>query len=211
MTGFGALYVLTFARPRRAFEVLLGRDERLRWATYAVAITAVVYTLVYVFLARNGGRPTELAPWLAIEPERYYAVNQWLAAPSLVLAWVAAAGFAHLLARALGGTGNYEDVVAVLGLGLSVAMWSTGLHDLATTFAGWLGALDQRAYEDAMNDPSAGPGVLIRVLMSLYVGWFLVVFAKGIGVAHRLGAVRASVVGVIAFSVFQGLFFLFNR
>ena len=102
-------------------------------------------------------------------------------------------------------------VALTLGLAISVAIWSTGLHDVVTTCLGYLGALDQRAYEDAMNDGATGPGILIRALMLLYLAAFSVLFTKAIGAAHGLGVARSSCAGVLGFVVFQALYFLFNR
>jgi hypothetical protein len=211
MASFGTIYAGVLRRPRRTFDALVRDDRRVRFGAYGIAIAAALYGAVYFFLAHNGGRPTVMVPWLAIPAEEYYGWNLYMNAPSTVLAWVAAAGFAHLAARALGGRGDYESVLGTLGLAISVAMWSTGLHDVVTTFMGYLGALDQRAYEDAMNDSTSGPGVLIRVLMLLYASLFSVLFTKAIGASHRLSVTRSSCAGVLGFVVFQGLYFLFNR
>lgn len=211
VTSFGSIYVGVLMRPRRTFDALVRDDRKVRFGAYGIAIAAALYGAVYFFLAHNGGRPTVLVPWLAIPAEEYYRWNLYMNAPSTVLAWVAAAGFAHLAARALGGRGDYESVLGTLGLAVSVAMWSTGLHDVVTTCMGYVGALDQRAYEDAMNDGSTGPGALIRALMLLYVGAFAVLFTKAIGASHGLSVVRSSCAGVLGFVVFQGLYFLFNR
>lgn len=211
MPSFAQIYWGVLVRPRATFDRLVRDDRKVRFGLYGVGITAVLYTAVYFFLANNGGRPTDLVPWLAIPAEQYYRWNLYLHAPSVLLAWIASAGVAHLVARALGGRGEYESVVGALGLAISVAMWSTGLHDVVTTCMGWLGVLDQRAYEDAMNDGSSGPGMLIRTLMLVYLAWFSVLFTKAVGAAHALSLPRASVVGVLAFVVFQAVFFLFNR
>ncbi len=163
MVSFGSVYLGVLVRPRRTFDALVRDDRKVRFGAYGVAIAAALYGAVYFFLAHNGGRPTVLVPWLAIPAEEYYRWNLYMNAPSTVLAWVAAAGFAHLAARALGGRGDYESVLGTLGLSISVAMWSTGLHDVVTTCMGYLGALDQRAHEDAMNDAGSGPGEPLKV------------------------------------------------
>lgn len=211
MTSFTSVYLGVFLRPRRTFDALVRDERKLRFGGYGVAIAAALYTAVYFFLAHNGGRPTVLVPWLAIPAEEYYRWNLYLNAPSVVLAWIAASGFAHLLARALGGRGEYESVAGTLGLAISVAIWSTGLHDVVTTCMGYVGLLDQRAYEDAMNDGGSGPGMLIRSLMLLYLAWFVVLFTKAVGASHGLGVGRSACAGVVGFVVFQGLYFLFNR
>lgn len=209
--SFLALYALAFVRPRRAMAALLDEPRRLRWGSYGVAVAIATYTLVYFFLSQNGGRPTAFTPWLAIPPEVYYRYNLVLHAPSVVLAWIAAAGFAQLAAGALGRRGTFEDTLAMFGLAIGVASWTTGLHDLVTTFLGYLGRLDQRAYEDAMSAPGTGAHRLIWSLMIVYLFVFVVLFVRGVAAAHRLRAVRALPAGVAGFAVYQAVFCLFNR
>lgn len=210
MIRFRSLYALAFVRPRLALERLVDSPRALRHGAFAVGITALVYTLVYVFLAHNGGRPTVFAPWLAIPAQEYYRWNQFLHVPSILLAWIAAAGCTQLAARALGGRGSFEQTLAVLGLGVSIASWWTGLHDLVTTFLGFVGAIDQRAYEDAMSSPTAARALLF-VLMSGYLVWFLVMFTKGVAVAHRISSGRSLAAGALGFAVYQLVFVVFNR
>lgn len=210
MKSFLSIYIQVFFRPEQAFETLQARPARLPLAGCAVAITAVSYLLVYVFLARNGGRPTVFHPWLAIPPEEYYRYNQFFVVPSIALAWIAAAGFTHLAARALGGKGTFDDTFVLLGFGLSVSTWWTGLHDLVTTFLGFVDVIDQRAYEDALSSPTPFR-TLLWTLMAGYLAWFLITFAAGVRVAQRLKGTRAWVGGGIGFVVYQLVFVLFNR
>lgn len=211
VTSFGSAYLGALLRPRRTFEAVVLDDRKVRFGAFGIAIAAALYGAVYFFLAHNGGRPTVMVPWLAIPAEAYYRWNLYLNAPSTVLAWVSAAGFAHLTARALGGRGDYESVLGTLGLAISVAMWTTGLHDVVTTCLGYVGALDQRAYEDAMNAGDTSPGRLIRALMLCYAAAFSILFTKAIGASHRLGVARSAFAGLIGFAIFQSVYFLFNR
>ena len=129
MSSFLRLYLPAFLRPRASFDRLVREPARVRVGALAVGVTAVVYLLVYFFLSRNGGRPTVFKPWLAIPAEVYYRWDLYLCVPSIVLGWVAAAGFTQLAARGLGGAGSFEDTLAVLGFGIGIASWATGLHD----------------------------------------------------------------------------------
>jgi hypothetical protein len=208
---FFLVYAAAFTRPRRAMATLLDEPRRVRWGAYCVGVTAATYTLVYFFLWRSGGRPTVFTPWLAIPAESYYRYNLILHAPSIVLAWVSAGGSAQLTARALGGRGVFEDTLAVLGLGIGVASWVTGLHDVVTGFLGYVGVLDQRRYEDAMSTPGTGPNALIWSLMLVYLWAFLTLFTRGVAVAHGLRVARALPAGVAGFVVYQGVFAIFNR
>ena len=205
-----ALYIKAVWRPGTALREVAAHPHAVRCGAIAVAVTAAVYTIVYVNLAHNGGRPTVFTPWLAIPAEDYYRYNQWMNAPSIVLAWVAAAGFTQLAARSLGGAGTFEQTLAVLGFGISISSWWTGLHDLVTSSLGLVGVIDQRAYEDAMS--SATPArTLLWVLMAGYLVWFLLLFGKGVLAAHRLSIPRAAAAGSIGFVVDQLVFMLFNR
>jgi len=210
MSSFASLYVRAFTRPRRALEAALAEPARVRYGAYAVALTAIAYGLVYFFLSRNGGRPTVFRPWLAIPAEVYYQYNLYLVVPSILLAWVAAAGFTHLAARALGGTGSYEDTLTVLGFGLSVSSWWTGLHDVVTTLLGYLHVIDQRAYEDAMSTPTTFR-TMLWALMGGYLVWFVLMFTKGVGAAHRLRVGPAAAAGALGVVIYQGVFVIFNR
>jgi hypothetical protein len=210
VAGFIDTYLGAVLRPRRTFDALVGDPRCLKMGAAAVAVTAVNYTLVYVFLAHNGGRPTTFAPWLAIDPEVYYRYNQWLLAPSLALAWISAAGFAHLAARGLGGRGSFEGTLAAMGFALSVASWWTGVHDVVTSGLGFFGVIDQRAYEDAMNQPTIARAVLLS-LMTMYALWFFLLFGKAIAAAHRLGAAGSAGCGAIGVVVYHLVFLTFNR
>jgi hypothetical protein len=211
MRPFLRVYVIAFTRPSRAMAALAEDPRRLRWGAYGVAITAVTYTLVYFFLSRNGGRPTVFAPWLAIPADVYYRYNLFLHVPSLLLAWISAGGFAQLAARALGGRGRFEDTLAVFGLGIGVASWATGLHDLVTTALGYAGRLDQRAYEDAMSTVGTGAHRLIGSLMTVYTVGFVALFTRGMQAAHGLRIGRALAAGVLGFAIYQLVFVIFNR
>lgn len=210
-SSFWGTYRLAFVQPGRAFTALLSARSPLRWGAMAFAIAAANYLLVYFFLANNGGRPTVFTPWLRIPEEVYYRYNLVLVLPSILLSWVSASGFTQLLARALGGKGSFENTAAVLGLGIGVASLSTGLHDVVTTSLGYLGFLDQRAYEDAMSTPGTGPNYLINSLMVLYLVAFAGLFTLGVKYSQRLPNGKAFATGTVGFVVYQAVFVLFNR
>lgn len=206
--SFASYYFDAFLRPRETFAALLADERRLRFGFYAVLIQAVVYTLVYVFLILGGGRPFK--PWLAIPEEQYYRYNVWFLAPSMVLGWILAAGVAQLLSRAFHGRGRFEDTLSLMGFGLGVASWATGLHDLLSSFLGAIHVIDQRAFEAALNAPTVWRA-LLWVLMIAYLIWFVVLFARSAETAHGIKGGRALVIGLLGFVVYQGFFLIFNR
>jgi hypothetical protein len=207
---FWSLYAKAFRRPGPALRRVAADPRSVRLGAAAVAITATVYTIVYFFLAHNGGRPTVFSPWLAIPAEDYYRYNQWMLVPSIALAWVAASGFAQFTARSFGGRGSFEQTLGVLGFGISVSSWWTGLHDLLTSFLGFVDVIDQRAYEDAMNGPTLAR-TLLWTLMLGYLIWSWMMFTKGVMAAHRLSVPRSLTAGFVGFLVYQLVFIVFNR
>lgn len=209
--SFRWIYASAFLRPARGFAALVEHPRRTAFAWCAVALNCAAYQLVYFFLARNGGRPTVFTPWLAVEPERYYGFNQYWIVPSILLAWVTASGVSQIVARALGGTGTFEDTQVVVGFGLSVSSWWTGVHDVISTALGYAGVIDQRAYEDAMSTPGRVPHAVIWTLMLGYLAWFVLTFTRGLMVVHQLSLPRAIAAGTIGFVGYQLVYVIFNR
>jgi hypothetical protein len=128
----------------------------------------------------------------------------------MFLCWILAAGVAQLLAQLVSGTGSFEDNLSVMGFGLSAAIWALGVHDLADSLLGALHIISTRTYEAAMNGPTVWHS-LVWTLMTLYLVAFVFFFSKGLGAAQRVRPAPAVVLGVAAFVVYQGLFFVFNR
>jgi hypothetical protein len=201
-------YLNTFNSPSKTFEKLLNCKHKMRYAFYAVAIQIIVYTLVYVFLVMGEGRPFK--PWLNIPPENYYRYNRFLLAPSLLFAWILAAGVVQLSCKSTAGKGSFEDTLCVLAFGIGVASWATGLHDLITSFLGAIAVINQQKFELALNTPTIWR-TLLWILMILYLLWFCVLFTKGIMVVHKIKVRTAVIIGGSGFIVYQLFFFIFNR
>lgn len=121
LMSFKDYYVGTIIRPRETFDALMADDRRLRYGIIALAINAQLYTLVYVFLSLGGAVPVSMKPWLAIPAASYYHFNEFLLAPSMFICWILGAGVAQLLSRATSGKGSFEDMLGVLGFGISIA------------------------------------------------------------------------------------------
>lgn len=207
--SFVGYYRGFFIRPRRTAEALVGDARGVRFGTFALLITVILYTLVYVFLILGGGRPT-FKPWLAIPTESYYRFNVFLLAPSMFMGWILAAGVVQLLARRFSSTGSFEDTLGVLGFGIGIPSWSTLLHDLVTSFLGAVHVINQREFEDALNAPTFWRA-LLWFLMTLYAVWFVVAFAAGIGAAQRVRRGPAVILGAIGFVIYQGVLLIFIR
>lgn len=150
--SFKSQYWGTFVRPLSTFKSVCCSPELLRTGVLAVSIPAIAYTFVYVFLIFGGGQPFK--PWLDIPLDLYYRYNVFFCAPSMFLGWILGAGVMHLLARSAASNGTYDQTLAVLGLAIGVASWSTGIHDLLTSF---LGATSQTTSTHLTLQPSGEP------------------------------------------------------
>lgn len=82
----------------------------------------------------GGGQPCK--PWLDIPIETYYRYIILFYAPSMFLGWILAAGTVHTLTRIITINGSFENIVCLLGFEMSIASWTTGIHDLITSFLG---------------------------------------------------------------------------
>ncbi len=208
--SFKDYYFGAILRPRRTFDALLADERRLRFGFFAISISVVLYTLVYVFLTIGGSAPSSFTPFLAIPKEVYYQYDRFILAPSMFGCWILAAGVAQLLSRVFSGKGSFEDTLSVLGFGIGIATLVSLLHDFTDSFLGAIGLLDQRWYEVALNSPTIWRTLLWTVYSISFV-LFLVLFPKGIGAARRIRSGPAIVVGLLSFVVYQGVFFIFNR
>lgn len=206
--SFFGYYKGTILHPQKTFEALIRDDRQVRFAFRTVLITAVLYTFVYVFLIFGGGQPFK--PWLDIPLDDYYRYNVFFCAPSMFLGWILAAGVVQLTSRLFSGTGTFEQTLAVMGFGIGIASWSTGLHDILTSFLGAVRVIDQREYEVILNSPTVWRA-LLWVQMAIYLVWFIVLFTKGIQAVHGLKTVPAFLIGTIGFFVYQMFFLIFNR
>jgi len=200
----------TLFHPRRTFD-LLGKDERrLKFGFYAMLITAIVYTLVYIFLTMGGGAPSSFDPWLAVPKDVYYSYNRFWLAPSMLGCWILASGVAYLLSRLVSGKGSFDDTLSVFGFGITIVTLISALHDLTDSFLSVIGLLDQRWYEIALNSPTIWHTILMTVygiaLILLFV--YLII---GVASSQRIKLVHALWIGCIAAVTYQGVFFIFNR
>ena len=207
-SNFFRYYISVFYQPKIAFRQLLANEQRLRFGFYAVLIMAVLYTLVYVFLTFGGGHPYK--PWLPIAPEVYYRYNVFFLAPSMFCGWLLAASFAYFLNKLFHSEPKFIDILCVFGFGIGIASWSTGLHDLVTSFLGAVHLINQRQYEVALNSPTVWR-TLLWIQMLAYVLWFCILFSIGIKVSAQTKRHQAIFIAVFSFIVYQLFFFIFNR
>jgi hypothetical protein len=124
--------------------------------------------------------------------------------------WILAAGVAHLLSRLFGGRGTFEDTLSTLGFATAIATLASVAHDLPESFLGAIGAINTRAYEVQLN--SATPAAFVLwIFYGLYGVLFVVLYPLAVKAAQRIKTAPAILVGELAFIVYQGVFFVFNR
>ena len=210
LKSFKDYYLGTLFHPRRTFDALLTDSRRLKLGFLAISLNAVLYTLVYIFLTIGGGAPSTFKTWLAVPTDVYYSYNRFWLAPSMFGCWILAAGVAHLLSRLFSGKGSFEDTLSVFGFGVTIATLFAMLHDLPDSFLGAIGLLDLRWYEMALNSPTIWRTILLT-LYSIALIMLAVLLTMGVRAAQRIKPAPAILIGIIAFVVYQGIFFVFNR
>ena len=154
--------------------------------------------------------PSSFTPWLAIPADVYYRYNIFFAAPSMFMSWILAASVVHLLARLFSGAGSFEGTLSVMGFGVSIATWASGIHDFTDAALAALGVINAREYELALNTPTFWRG-LLWTLYGIYFIWMTVLFAKGVGASERLRRGPSILLALIGLVVYHGLFAVFNR
>jgi len=208
--SFRDYYFQAIVRPRQTFDALVVDHRRVTMGLLAVSISAILYTVVYIGLTVAGGAPTVFEPWLAIPKEAYFRYDIFILAPSMFAGWILAAGVVQLLSRLAGGQGSFEDTLSVLGFGIGLATWATGIHELTDSVLGALGIINVNQYEALLNGQTFWH-YLYLCLSLLYLGGMVWLFSKGIGAAQRIRPLPAFIFGVLAFLIYQFFFFIFNR
>lgn len=196
--------------PSQTFTELLADPRRLRFGWYAIGITMVLYTWVYLDLTIGGGAPSSFAPWLAIPRESYYAYDRFLLAPSMLICWLSATGMIQILSKPFHGSGSFEDTLSIVGFAISIASLASLLHDFPDTLLGALGVLDLREYEVMLNSPTIWRTILWTCYGASLV-LFVVLFWKTVRVVQRIPTIPALFVGSLGFLTYQVLFLVFNR
>lgn len=207
-SSFLDYYVSIIKHPSKTFEDLIRDKQKIRFGFFAVLIQVSVYTLVYIFLILGRGEPFK--PWLSIPPEVYYRYNVFFLAPSLIFGWILASGVVQLLSRLFSGSGNFEDTGVVIGFGIGLASWTTGFHDLLTSFLGAVHIISQHNYEMALNTPTFWRTIL-WIQFALYLFFFLLLFTIGIKCVHKIKTLPSLFLAFTGFICYQLFFLIFNR
>lgn len=205
---FSNYYRAIIVRPGPSFQNLIQDKNALKFSIISVLIQAILYTLVYLFLILGGGQPFN--PWLNIPLESYYRYNVFFCAPSMFLGWILATEVVHLLSRSFISSGSFEQTLCVFAFGISIASWTTGLHDVLTSFLGACHIINQHNYEIALNSPTFWR-TLLWIQMIAYLIWFIVLFSKGVKSVYGIKTIPSLLLGISGFLIYQLFFLIFNR
>jgi len=210
MKKFISDYFQTVYKPRKTFEELIIKENLLKLSLAYISIPIICYTLLYIFLTIANGAPSALTPWLNIPKADYYSINRFLLAPSMIICWFTATAFIQVVSRLLAGAGTFEQTLATISLGISIAMWGALIHDLPMSFLSAIGVIDASQHEIAMNSPTIFRTIL-WICYSIYFIAFFILFPISVRVVHKLNWIKSITIGSMAFIIFQTIFLIFNR
>jgi hypothetical protein len=208
--SFRDYYLGTIFRPRETFDALMADERRNRYGIIAIAITVQLYVLLYLFLSLGETAFSILKPWLTLPAASFHHYNDFFLAPSLFICWILAAGVAQLFSRACSGRGSFEDMLSVLGFGISIASLPALLIDLPESALGAMGIVDVRSVEAALSSQTIWHEAAM-LLYGLSITWCVVLFCIGIGAGQRIRRAPAVIVGLFAYFIYQVVLMMFNR
>jgi hypothetical protein len=203
-------YFRIIYQPRKTMEALIAQENLYKISLIYISIPIVCYTLMYFFLTMANGAPSTLTPWLNISKDDYYSINRFLLAPSMIICWFTATSFIQVTSRLMGGKGSFEQTLAAISLSISIAMWGALIHDLPMSFLSAIGVIDARQHEIAMNSPTLFRTILWICYLIYFIAFFIL-FPLSVSVVHKLNRVKCIAIGLLAFSIFQTVFLIFNR
>lgn len=209
-TNFWNLYSKMFYKPNSTFEEIFENDNALKYAFFAFLIPSLGYTLFYIMAYYAGGSPSTFKPWLAIPIEEYFKYDIILAFPGYYLGWIGASVTVYLVTRLMKGQSKFDNILAVIGFGISVATWSSLLHDLTDAFLSVIGIIDMREYEKLLNEPTFWRS-LLWTLYTLYFFWFLTLFTIGIKKATKFSLIKSILIAFVGLFTFQIILLIFIR
>lgn len=210
MKSFLIEYLRTITNPRSTFENLTVNDKSLNSAFIYIFIPIFFYTLMYIFLTIGHGAPEYFTPWLNISKEDYYSINRFLLAPSMIVCWFTATSFIQVSSRFLGGRGSFETTLTAVALSISIAMWGGLIHDVPMSLLSAIGVINAQQHEIDMNSPTVFRWIL-WLCYFVYLSGFIILFPLTVRVIHQLNWIKSSIIGILAFAIFQLLFLVFNR
>jgi hypothetical protein len=202
---FGAIW-----QPRAAFDALLKDERRLKFSLIALLITTQLYTLVHILLGFADMGGAHVRPWVDIPVASYFHFEELFATPSIFVGSLLAAGLAQLLTRLVDGKGTFEDMLSVLGVGISVASLPVLLLDVPQSALSAFGILDPKRLATLARTPGAWHEIMM-FLYALSVTWTAALFCIGVRSVQAVRFSAAVVVGLLSYLAYAGVFAFINR
>jgi hypothetical protein len=187
----------------------LARPHRLRDGVIVLAAYALGYAVCLLLLAAGGAQPGT-APWLTIPASTYFWWESTFIGPVIFVAGVLAAAILHLCARALGGRGDFDDTMALVGFSTALASLTTLVPDTIIALLLCAGVVDPAAWMHAITRPSATLA-MVWVYLLLYAAAFALLYPGVARLVHGLRGWRALAAGWTSFVVYQVLLYVFIR
>jgi hypothetical protein len=188
----------------------LADRNRLRTGVVYLVATGLAYGICILVLALGGAQPGDPPVWLRIDEGAYFWWEAAFIAPLIVAAGLLAAAVAYVLARAAGGTGSFDDTVALVGPAIAVSTTATLVPDLVIGTMLNTGAISTDAWMRGITHPGLTLG-LVWTYLSVYLIAFLITLPVAVSRVHRLRPVMALAVGWATFLVYQGVLLIFVR
>lgn len=195
--------------PRRYLERWQQNPLRLQHGILALIGMALGYAVCLSLLALGGARPG-VAPWLAIEHAHYFYWESLFIAPVILCGALLGAAVMQLLARLAGGTGSFEDTLAILCVSTSLATLPTLVPDTLLGLLLCAGIVDKTAWMYAVTHPTPALAIVWTYLLCYLIA-FLVLYPTVVRVVHGLRGARALGVGWASFAIYQLFLYVFVR
>jgi hypothetical protein len=183
---------------------------RLRNGVVWLTSVAIAYAAVIVMLAAGGDQPGDLPPWLNIAAADYFWWEAVFIAPVILASGVLAAACMYLLARATGGTGSFDDTLALVGPAVALCTLFTLIPDLTIAVLLDAGVIDAATWLHNITQTSLALA-FVWTYLALYAAAFLTVFPMVVTAVHRVRIVPAIAVGWAGFAIYEGVLIIFVR
>ena len=207
MKQFTAYAWGTLFHPDATFQRLVAEPAANTYATTALLLVGVLYTIATIIGYMNGFGACTL-PWLPISAKDYYYYMAFFTIPVFWLTTLIYAAIVQFLSTFFQGKGRFEECVVVAAFGLQITMLPLMFIPELIYFA------------FSIHNPmptlelcgTLGLGIAadwIRLIVAVL--WQLIVVTIGLKVVQQYSWLKAVVIGLIGFTVYELVFWTYIR
>ncbi len=208
MTSFWDFFIGTIIKPRQTFRRLLTDPKHVSKSFKAILFIGVLYTITVACFAVSGALIVA-PPFVNLEPESYYFWEIFFAFPVVVMGWILAAGFGHLLSRWGKGSGTFEGTLATLGFAVTVPQLLTWIPE--TIFVLFLlSGMKQEAFMERTAQPGFWQFFVIAY-QALAILWMLILVITAVITSQKMRWWQSLLVGFLTTVVFMAVMIIFIR